>query len=152
MPPARWDVARYYDADKNKPGAIYCKWGGFIEGADEFDAAFFNITPREAEVIDPQERLFLQCAFAALEDAGLTRETLGGGGRRVGVYVGVGLGEYGLFGAELQAQGIPLGLAGSPASIANRVSYVCNFQGPRDRKSTRLNSSHIPLSRMPSSA
>ena len=84
IPPERWDHRLYFDADKNKPGKTYCKWGGFLEGVDEFDPLFFNISPREAEKMDPQERLFLECAFATLEDAGYTREELS-------VYQGNGL-------------------------------------------------------------
>ena len=52
-------------------------WGGFLDDIDSFDALFFNITPREAAKLDPQERLFLQCAYACIEDAGYTRDTLG---------------------------------------------------------------------------
>ncbi|MDC8758415.1 amino acid adenylation domain-containing protein [Janthinobacterium fluminis] len=131
VPPERWDHSRYFDPDKNRAGSTYAKWGGFIDGVDEFDAQFFGISPREAEVMDPQERLFLECVYAVLEDAGYTRETLGQQtGGKVGVYAGVGIEEYKLFGAELQARGHHIGVSGSPASIANRVSYFCNFHGP----------------------
>ena len=68
--------------------------GGFIAGVDEFDPLFFNIAPVEAERLDPQERLFLQHAWMAIEDAGYTRAGLQGPltqdlGGQVGVYVGV---------------------------------------------------------------
>ena len=133
IPKDRWDHSLYFDPDRNAPGKTYGKWGGFIDGVDECDPLFFKISPREAERIDPQERLFLQCAYEALEDAGYTREglrtskTLGG---NVGVYVGVMYEEYQLFGAQEQMRGNPVTLTGSPASIANRVSYFCNFHGP----------------------
>jgi acyl transferase domain-containing protein len=48
----------------------YVKRGSFVEGAENFDAAFFGFTPREAQITDPQQRLFLECAWAALENAG----------------------------------------------------------------------------------
>ncbi|MDC8758414.1 SDR family NAD(P)-dependent oxidoreductase [Janthinobacterium sp. hw3] len=132
VPPERWDHSRYFDPDKNKPGFTYSKWGGFIDGVDEFDPQFFNMSPREAEFVDPQERLFLQCVHGALEDAGYTREALGRHGRerKVGVYAGVFFEEYQLYGAQEQARGNHLALGGSPASIANRVSYHFNLHGP----------------------
>jgi len=119
IPKERWDAAAWFDPEKGKPGKSFSKWGGFIDGVDEFDPLFFNISPRDAEVMDPQERLFLQCVYETLEDAGYTRESLS---RRAGVYVGVMYEEYQLFGAQAQTLGHPLALFGSPASIANRVS------------------------------
>ncbi|MBO0721907.1 MAG: hypothetical protein J2P41_13875 [Blastocatellia bacterium] len=53
-----------------------CKWGGFLDDDDKFDPRFFNISPEEARVIDPQERLFLESVWAAIEDAGYTRDSL----------------------------------------------------------------------------
>src|SRR5262249_44146004 len=76
IPRDRWDHALYVDTDKEKAGKTYCKWGGFIDGVDQFDPLFFHISPREAEATDPQERLFLECAYETLEDSGYTRRTL----------------------------------------------------------------------------
>ena len=71
VPAARWDHARLYDPER-KPGKTTGKWGGFVDGFDRFDPMFFNIAPREAAYMDPQERLFLQCAWETLEDSGYT--------------------------------------------------------------------------------
>ncbi|MCX7293777.1 SDR family NAD(P)-dependent oxidoreductase, partial [Janthinobacterium sp.] len=146
IPSRRWDHAPYYDQDKDKPGKTCTKWGGFIDGVDEFDPLFFGISPRDAELIDPQERLFLQCAYAALEDAGYTRETLAryqasGMPGNVGVYVGVMYEEYQLFAAEQQLLGNPVTVSSSPASIANRVSYFLNLHGPSMAVDTMCSSS-----------
>src|SRR5690606_17525641 len=65
IPASRWDHDAYFDPEKGRAGKSYSKWGGFISGVDEFDALFFNIAPTAAALIDPQERLFLQCAYAA---------------------------------------------------------------------------------------
>jgi len=60
IPSERWDYRHIYDPDANTSGTTSGKWGGFLEGVDEFDPLFFNISPQEAERIDPQERLFLE--------------------------------------------------------------------------------------------
>jgi polyketide synthase PksN len=133
IPAERWNWRDWYSDDRSKDGAHYSRWGGFIEGVDEFDALFFNIPPVDAQMIDPQERLFLQHAWMALEDAGYTRAALqspDGPDGQVGVYVGVMYGEYQLFGAEASAQGRRIGVPVSYASVANRVSYVLNVHGP----------------------
>ncbi|AJQ26211.1 amino acid adenylation domain-containing protein [Pelosinus fermentans] len=146
IPLDRWDHSLYYDEDKNKPGKTYSKWGGFLDGVDQFDPLFFNITPREAELMDPQERLFLQCVFETIEDAGYTREVLRhykgfGLEGNIGVYVGVMYEEYQLYGVQETIQGRPIALAGNPSSIANRVSYFCNFHGPSMAIDTMCSSS-----------
>ncbi|SOC15867.1 non-ribosomal peptide synthetase [Stappia indica] len=134
IPTERWDHARFHDPE-GRGGLPRGKWGGFVDDFDRFDPLFFNISPREAPYLDPQERLFLQCAWETLEDAGYTRETVapateGMAGGDVGVFVGVMYEEYQLYGAESTAAGRPLALSGSAASIANRVSYFCDFHGP----------------------
>ncbi|BBB93406.1 MAG TPA: beta-ketoacyl synthase N-terminal-like domain-containing protein [Methylomusa anaerophila] len=146
IPQDRWDYGLYFDADRGKAGKSYSKWGGFLEGMDRFDPRFFNISPREAKIMDPQERLFLECVYETLEDAGYTRGTLGqcrgfdleG---NVGVYAGVMYEEYQLYGAQEQSRGRPVALAGSPASIANRVSYFFDFHGPSMAVDTMCSSS-----------
>jgi polyketide synthase PksN len=145
-PKDRWDHSRYYDPDKNKAGSTYAKWGGFIDGVDEFDPLFFNIAPRDAERIDPQERLFLQCAYTVLEDAGYAGKALEqqqglGLMGDVGVYVGVMYEEYQLYAAQQQLLGNMLTVSNSPASIANRVSYFLNLHGPSMAVDTMCSSS-----------
>jgi len=132
VPKERWDWRQYYSEDRAHKGRHFSKWGGFIVGVDEFDPRFFNISPREAKSIDPQERLFLQHAYMAVEDAGYTRTTLQiphqqDAPGQVGVYVGVMYGEY--------------NVSGSLASIANRVSYVLNLHGPSMTLDTMCSSS-----------
>ena len=146
IPKSRWDHSLYFDEDKDKPGKTYGKWGGFMDDVDKFDPLFFNISPREAEITDPQERLFLECVYETLEDAGYTREAMKryqGTGLQgnVGVYVGVMYEEYQLYGAQETILGRPIALSGSPSSIANRVSYFCNFHGPSIAVDTMCSSS-----------
>ncbi|QMU78257.1 SDR family NAD(P)-dependent oxidoreductase [Streptacidiphilus sp. PB12-B1b] len=146
IPGDRWDHGRFFDPDKGTPGKSYSKWGGFLDGAYDFDPQFFNISPREAEVMDPQERLFLQCVHDTLEDAGYVRDTgkdrtgnlLDG---RVGVFAGVMYQEYQLHGAPAQDVGAAPAVSGSSASVANRVSHVFNFRGPSMSVDTMCSSS-----------
>ncbi|AOK31794.1 hypothetical protein AQ611_19950 [Burkholderia singularis] len=150
IPPERWDHARFYDPERNKIGKTYCRHGGFIDDVDKFDPLFFGISPREAVGMEPQERLFVECAYEAMQDAGYTRASLpgapgGGKGRHVGVFVGVMYEEYPLFGAESAARGQPFAVPGHPASIANRVSYLFNLQGPSLALDTMCSSSLTAL-------
>src|SRR5207244_1759998 len=124
----------------------FSKWGGFITGVDEFDPLFFNISPKDAKYMDPQERLFLQHAWMAVEDAGYTRASLQvrdgpNLAGQVGVYVGAMYSEYQVFGAEVSLRGNRVGVPGSLASIANRVSYVLNLHGPSMTLDTMCSSS-----------
>ncbi|RSZ60416.1 SDR family NAD(P)-dependent oxidoreductase [Massilia atriviolacea] len=146
VPGNRWDWREYYTDDRTKKGHHFSKWGGFIDGVDEFDARFFNISPLEAETIDPQERLFLEHAWMAIEDAGYTRASLQSPNGsdlpgQVGVYAGVMYGEYQLLGAEASMQGKRMGMASNVASIANRVSYALNLHGPSMAVDTMCSSS-----------
>ena len=134
IPSDRWAMDGFFEADAKKAAATgrsYSRWGGFLDGFAEFDPLFFNISPKEALAIDPQERLFLQCAWHALEDAGYTRDSLQELNRRnVGVFVGVTKTGFELHGPELWRQGKLTFPHTSFSSVANRVSYCLNLRGP----------------------
>ncbi len=139
IPADRWDSNRWYDPDPAAPGLAHTRWGGFLRDVDRFDPLFFGISPRQAELMDPQERLFLQNAWHVLEDSGYRRADLAG--RPVGVYVGVMYGEYQFHGAlDALRGGRPL-TGSSYASIANRVSHALNLSGPSMALDTMCSSS-----------
>ncbi|MFB6557166.1 polyketide synthase, partial [Streptomyces sp. NPDC056405] len=75
VPAARWSQDEVADV-RGPSGRPVSRWGGFLEDVDRFDAGFFRITPREAEGMDPQERLFLETCWQAIEDAGYTPQSL----------------------------------------------------------------------------
>lgn len=144
IPADRWEHQQFFEPVKGIPGKTYAKWGGFIDGVTEFDPLFFNISPLEATVIDPQERLFLQCVYNAMEDAGYTRQQLAAAGN-VGVFAGSMYLEYQLYGVQETMKGRPVVLSGNASSVANRVSYFCNFHGPSLTVDTMCSSSLTAL-------
>jgi len=126
IPQSRFDRRRNRDA-------LGRYRGGFLDDLDRFDSLFFNISPREAETLDPQERLFLEVAWETLEDAGYYPEAFHSdelGARRIGVYVGAVWAMYQMVGAEERLAGNPVVANSFLWSVANRVSYFMNFTGP----------------------
>ena len=145
IPEDRWSMEGFYEPDPARAiavGASYSKWGGFIDGFADFDPLFFNISPQEAMVMDPQERLFLQIVWSALEDAGHTRAHLARAyDRRVGVFAGVTRIGYGLYGPEVWRQGNARFPYTSFSSVANRVSHFLDITGPSMPVDTMCSSS-----------
>src|SRR5260221_5837337 len=139
VPADRWNYREHYSPEAGTPGKTNNKWGGFIRDVDKFDPLFFNISPREAQVMDPQERIFLETVWKTLEDAGYTKSALND--RKIGVFVGVMYGQYQLFSVEERLKGNPISLSSSFASIANRVSYFFNWHGPSLALDTMCSSS-----------
>ena len=110
----------------------YVRSRGIIGGADEFDASFFDFTPREAELTDPQQRIFLECAWHALEDAGYVP---GKEDARIGVFGGVGTNWH--LGQVVAAPLVKKFASGASVVISNdkdyvttRVSYKLGLTGP----------------------
>ncbi|MFP2900867.1 beta-ketoacyl synthase N-terminal-like domain-containing protein, partial [Corallococcus sp. 4LFB] len=140
VPASRWDWTRHYDPDPMKRDKTHCKWGGFLTDIDKFDARFFGITGREAELAEPQQRVFLEECWSALEDAGYATDEASR--LRVGVFAGVNAGDYTL---NLQQAGVQTeaqALAGNDCSvIPARLSYFLNLKGPSISLDTACSSS-----------
>ncbi|WP_433465181.1 SDR family NAD(P)-dependent oxidoreductase [Spirillospora sp. CA-128828] len=116
--------------------------GGFLDDIAEFDAQFFGITPREAAVMDPQQRLVLEVAWEAFEHAGIGPASLRGS--RTGVFVGVSAPEYAAFTAADLASLEPFTATGASLSIiANRLSYLLDLRGPSMIVDTACSSSLV---------
>lgn len=128
IPIERWPLAGFYEPDKTRAaetGRSHLKIGAFLEGAADFDATFFNIAPRDALAMDPQERLFLQACWSAFEDAGLAPSRLSPQIRaRAGVYGGVTKTGYALWSKDAQI------LHTSFSGMVNRASHQLDLGGP----------------------
>ncbi|AJQ95675.1 SDR family NAD(P)-dependent oxidoreductase [Gynuella sunshinyii] len=143
IPADHWDYRPWYDEDREVADKTYCKWGSFVSGVDEFDAAFFNITPQEAAWMDPQMRLFLQSVYRCGEDAGLINDIRGSD---TGVFVGVCSHDYMDRVTELDAPMNPhLGTGTAQTVVANRVSFLLNLTGPSLAVNTACSSSLFAL-------
>ncbi|MEQ7053638.1 type I polyketide synthase [Paenibacillaceae sp. P-4] len=140
----RWDVNGFYDADRKSKDKSYCKDGGFMSNIDKFDPLFFNISPRQAELMDPRQRLFLQEAWKVLEDAGYSNRDVAG--KKIGVYVGCE-GDTDYFascetGSEI---GSELFLGNSNSILASRISYFLDLKGPSITLDTACSSSLVAI-------
>lgn len=132
----RWNLREAFP--DREPFAMH---GGFLERIDEFDAAFFNIPDQEADYMDPQQRIFLEEAWKALEDAGYAGESVEG--RRCGVYVGCQNSDYQLlYGGDAPSQAL-WGM--SPSLIPSRIAYYLDLQGPAIAVDTACSSSLVAI-------
>jgi acyl transferase domain-containing protein/acyl carrier protein len=142
IPADRLPLEASYDPDPSAPGKIYTRYGGFVAGVDRFDPYFFGISPRESVTMDPQQRLTLEVAWEALEDAGLTPPSLAGS--PTGVFVGACTSDYWVRIAE------PLvdphtGSGNAHSVIANRLSYLLDLRGPSMAIDSACSSSLVAL-------
>jgi natural product biosynthesis luciferase-like monooxygenase protein/amino acid adenylation domain-containing protein len=144
VPPDHWDWRSYYDENPEAGNKTYSRWGGFLEGIDRFDSAFFHISPREARLIDPQQRLFLEVSWEALESAGYAAESLAQ--KNVGVFVGCSNNTYyQRIAPALTSADHSAGIGNQNAIIANRVSFFLNLRGPSVLIDTLCSSSLVAI-------
>ncbi|WP_258298143.1 SDR family NAD(P)-dependent oxidoreductase [Paenibacillus peoriae] len=138
-----WRTDDYYDSDPAKRNKSVSRWGGLLADIEAFDPLFFNISPLEAELMDPQQRLFLQEAFKAFEDGGFPAERLSG--QKIGVFVGGRASDYKdrtLEAEEIRSQTF---LGNDMAILAARVSYFLNLKGPSLSIDTACSSSLVAI-------
>ncbi len=131
VPSDRWNISRFYDPEPGVVGKSIAKWGGFVDGIDQFDPQFFGISPREAPYIDPQQRLLLETAWEAIENAGIVLDLENG--TNIGVFTGISHTDYQSIqgSANDRAAISPHSPTGNAHSIAaNRISYCLNLLGP----------------------
>lgn len=129
MPPMRWEPYRSRNPRNEHFLTRATSKGYFLDRLEDFDASFFGVAPREAEQIDPQQRIALEVAWEALEDAGIPSELLSGSD--TGVYMGVNSDDYGrLLLEDLENIGAHMGVGTAYCGIPSRISYHLNLMGP----------------------
>jgi acyl transferase domain-containing protein len=138
IPSDRWNAAGFAEGDRNSAA-------GYLTGIDQFDTSFFNISPKEARCIDPQQRLALETSWEALENANIDPAGLRRG--NVGVYFGASGVDYaweigGLDVADMEGY-LAGGLLG--AAVSGRVSYFLGTRGPCMSVDTACSSSLVAL-------
>ena len=130
----------------NRPNYVRSK--GVLDGIEQFDAAFFGFNPREAEIIDPQHRVFLECAWTALEHAGYDPHTFDGA---IGVYAGATMNTYLLMNLIANPNvvaavgGYQLMLGNDKDFLPTRVSYKLNLKGPSINVQTACSTSLVAV-------
>ncbi|MEH2207655.1 MAG: SDR family NAD(P)-dependent oxidoreductase [Nostoc sp.] len=131
----------------------YVKASGILSDIDLFDAAFFDISPKEAQIMDPQHRLFLECAWETLENAGYDPATYTG---LIGVYAGMGMNLYAgrtywnqnLYPNRERLEYVDdsqLAIANGADFLPTRVSYKFNLQGPSVNVQTACSTSLVAV-------
>ncbi len=126
----------------------YVKARAVLEKIELFDAAFFGFSPREAEILDPQQRIFVECAWEALESAGYDSERYEG---RIGVYAGVSMSTYFLFNLYsnlelLETVGSLQAMTGNDKDfLPTRVSYLLDLKGPSVTVQTACSTSLVAV-------
>ncbi|NEC66339.1 type I polyketide synthase [Streptomyces sp. SID9727] len=143
VPEQRWNADEFYSA-AGAEGRSNTAQGGFITDADAFDHEFFAISPREAAAMDPQQRLLLQCAWRAVEDAGVAPRSLAGSA--TGVFVGVMGNEWAhLHLTDYARVTAHVGSGNGYCMTANRISYHLDLKGPSLAVDTACSSSLVAV-------
>jgi len=144
VPPERWDIESFYDSNPETPGKMSTRYGGFLKDVDQFDAAFFNISPREAISLDPQQRLLLEVSWEALENAGVPAEGLFGS--PTGVFLGVNNSDYFRLLIAEHEKIDTYATTGTALSVAGgRLSYYLGINGPSLSIDTACSSSLVSV-------
>lgn len=142
VPPERWNLEDYYDADMHKPGRMTTRYAGLIDNVYGFDAHYFGVSSREALRMDPQQRIMLELAIEACEDAGIPTDRISGS--KTGVFLGVMDADYSYINRSAMEE-IDAYSFVSTGVIANRVSFFLNLHGPSFSVETQCSSSLVSI-------
>ncbi|WP_426752694.1 beta-ketoacyl synthase N-terminal-like domain-containing protein [Myxococcus sp. Y35] len=144
IPAGRWPLESLFDPTPDRPGKIRNRRAGLIDGVDQADPAAFRLSKRELRQMDPQHRLLFECAWQALEDAGIPFDAVRGS--RTGVFMGVNFSDFQRMLARDWSALDGYSVLGSTASFAaNRLSYAFDLRGPSTVSSVGCASSTVAL-------
>lgn len=140
-PKNRWDYEDYDDKVKD-----CLRYGGFIEDIDSFDSLFFHISPEEAKLMDPQQRILLEETYRCIENAGIRTKDLDG--KKIGVFIGAFSNDYQQLLSETEyAEDVNVIAGNDHAMLANRISYHFNLHGASEVIDTACSSSLVAVYR-----
>lgn len=130
IPKERFNLEAYHHPNPEKLGCFNPIGGHFLQGdISLFDAAFFNISAQEAASLDPQQRIMLESAFEALEDAGITKNEVAG--QNIGCFVGGSSADYEVANLRDTDTTPPYLATGThQCMLSNRLSYYLDLRGP----------------------
>jgi acyl transferase domain-containing protein len=145
VPKERWDAEHFFDPIPQKVGKSCSKWVGMLDDIDQFDPKFFDIHPKEAVSMDPQQRLILEHTWKAMENGGFPMEQLEG--KNIGVFIGSNNFEYHVKITSKRPEKIVAhdSLGTSHSVIANRVSHFLKLTGPSFSIDSTCSSSIVAL-------
>ncbi|HET8658039.1 MAG TPA: beta-ketoacyl synthase N-terminal-like domain-containing protein, partial [Micromonosporaceae bacterium] len=144
VPADRWDAQALLADGSVRPGTVVTGRGGFLDRVDLFDSGFFRVSAREARSMDPQQRIFAEVAWEALEDAGVDTQALRAG--RTGLFVGMNTTDYQQL-LTRRAVDVDLyyGTGNSFSGAPGRLSYFLGIRGPSMAVDTACSSSLVAV-------
>ncbi len=146
IPDDRWDVDAHFDPTVTVPGKMYVRQGYFLDDIDQFDPQFFGLSPREAESLDPQQRLVMEVSWETLEHAGIAVSSLKGG--KTGVFVGQYWDDYSsqrIYSTDNREIDRYAQLSALRGLTAGRICHVLDSHGPAIQLDTACSSSSLAV-------
>lgn len=146
IPGERWDVDAHYDPEVTVPGKMYVRHGYYLDDLDQFDPQFFGLSPREAESLDPQQRMVMEVSWETLEHAGIAPSTLKGG--KTGVFVGQYWDDYSaqrIYSTDNREIDRYAQLSALRGMTAGRICHILDSHGPAIQLDTACSSSSLAV-------
>lgn len=148
IPKERWDHSEYYDPAPKRLGKVMTNKGYFLDGIDLFDAEFFNIATKDANEMDPQQRMCLEMVWEAFERAGIPPDSVKG--QNIGVYLGISSADYSYLHFEAMGEkqknvSVYSGIGALTCFHAGRISYALGLNGPCYALDTACSSSLVAV-------
>ena len=148
IPDDRWDFEAYFDPEITVPGKMYVRKGYYLDDIDQFDPQFFGLSPREAESLDPQQRLVMEVSWETLEHAGIAPSSLKGG--KTGVFIGQYWDDYSsqrIYSTDNREIDRYAQLSALRGLTAGRICHLLDSHGPAIQLDTACSSSLIQLAK-----
>ena len=146
IPDDRWDIDAHFDPEITVPGKMYVRQGYYLDDIDQFDPQFFGLSPREAESLDPQQRLVMEVSWETLEHAGIAPSSLKGG--KTGIFVGQYWDDYSsqrIYSTDNREIDRYAQLSALRGLTAGRICHILDSHGPAIQLDTACSSSSLAV-------